>query len=84
MAQVSLSDEQYQTLTTLAQAQGLTPEQFLATVIEQMEIAAERAEYGDAFIEELRQQAAASKNSTVFYYSTEAFLQSVHNTPYQN
>lgn len=57
MAQLYIPDEDYQTLQTLAQAKGMTPEQLLTVVIEYLEMARERSEYGDDFIEELRQQA---------------------------
>lgn len=82
IAQISISDESYQKIETLAQECKLTPEQLIDFALVQLEIAQERAEYGDAFIEELRQQANAPAQHLTFYGSTEEFLQSVRDAPY--
>jgi hypothetical protein len=61
MAQISVSDESFQKIEELAQERQVTPEQLIELALIQLEIAQERAEYGDAFIEELRQQANAPR-----------------------
>lgn len=63
MAQISVSDESFQKIEVLAQERQITPEQLIELALVQLEIAQERAEYGDAFIEELRQQSNAPRPS---------------------
>ncbi len=73
MAQLSVSDEQYQSLSEIARQRGVTPERLIAALIELLEREDQLAFWGEGIVENVQRQMSESDELTR-YLSPEEFF----------
>lgn len=73
MAQITISDEQYQSLVSLASERGMTPSELVTAMIEQWERQDQLAFWGEGMVEDVRQQVAEMERGSR-HMSEEEFL----------
>jgi hypothetical protein len=73
MAQITIADEQSQTLVSLASEHGMTPNELVEAMIEQWERQDQLAFWGEGIVERVRRQVAETERGSR-HMSEEGFL----------